>query len=144
MQTDKGDVMARELKLLCYSALLLSLALSASAEAQNFDAYLKEKYDIEQQRANTDRIRAETERVKAESEARSAGLGTSRIYDAASARAAAGRKRSSVPQSTDDFAGKKVPKYRLPNGVTLQASGGFHPSEGTVCTSDCFVPLQPR
>jgi len=136
--------MARHPKLTGLSALPLSFAVCAGAAgAQSSNDYLNRKYQIQQQQADSDRVKAEAERTRAETEARSTEARVNQISKATSA-SSYGVTRYVVGRSSDDFAGKRVPKYRLPNGVTLQASGGFHPYEGVRCTSDCFVPLEPH
>lgn len=125
---------------LASSVLLLGLAIAGPVRAQSFNDYLNKKYEIQKQQADTARANAETERMRAETEARAVaaqsnqGSNTSPVAYGATGH---------VLARSDDFAGKSVPKYRLQNGVTLQASGGFRPSDETRCTSDCFVPLKP-
>jgi hypothetical protein len=115
--------------------LVISAALPHAAHAQSIQDLitrkLDQKYAILQQQADTERMRAETERAAAE-----------RATVAPSAQSAPGGvTRYVVAGPSNDFAGMKVPKYTLPNGASIQASGGFHPYATTRCTADCFVPL---
>jgi Tfp pilus assembly major pilin PilA len=134
--------MSRHFSLIGSSALLLIVAVSNAAGAQSFNDYLNKKYEIQQQQADSDRIKAEAERVRAQTEAKRAEMQASQLLSGSST-SSSGASSYTVPHNTDDFAGKNVPRYRLPNGVTLQASGEFHPNKGVRCTSDCFVPLRP-
>lgn len=124
------------------SALLLSFAISNAGAAQTSNDYLNKKYQIQQQQADNDRIKAEEERLRAEIEAKRVEAQARQLSSGSSA-SNTSASGYTVPHDTDDFAVMKVPKYLLPNGVTLQASGEFHPSVGARCTSDCFAPLQP-
>jgi hypothetical protein len=128
-------VMHRRAKHVIVPAGLLGF-IAADAGAQSYNDPLSRKDQIQQQRADSERMKAEAERIKAETEAKSAearenqaskGTSTSRY----------GVTRYVVANGGDDFAGKRVPKYRLPNGVTLQASGEFHPDKDVVCISHC-------
>jgi len=124
--------------LIVLPALLCFIAAGVGAQS-----YSDRKDQIQQKQADSDRVKAEAERTRAETEARSTDARVNQVSKATSA-SHYGVTRYVVGRSSDDFAGKKVPKYRLPNGVTLQASGEFHPYEGVRCTSDCYVPLQPH
>ncbi len=123
--------------------IVLPALLGFIAAGVGAQSYSDRKDQIQQQQAASDRVKAEAERTRAETEARSTDARVSQVSKATSA-SSYGVTRYVVGRSSDDFAGKRVPKYRLPNGVTLQASGEFHPYEGVRCTSDCFVPLQPH
>lgn len=133
--------MVRHAKQLSASAFLLTLAVSGAARAQSFNDYLNKKYQIQQQQADSDRARAEAERLGAEAEATSSASQASPTSTFANSY---GTSRDVIAHGSNDFAGKRVPQYRLQNGVTLQATGGFHPYDGVRCTTDCFVPLQPH
>ncbi len=118
-------------------ALLFNAAVPAVAAAQLYG--ISPNY-VPQQQPTTEHVKAgavhsrvEAKRVAAEAETKPADeidtdLPASGV--------------THIPAHSDDFAGKHVPKYRLQNGVTLQVSGGFRPSDTARCTSDCFVPLQ--
>lgn len=120
-------------------ALLLGAAVPAVAGAQLYG--ISPNY-VPQQQPATDQVKAdavharvEAKRVAAEAKARPADESDTD---------SPGSGVTHIPAHSDDFAGKHVPKYRLQNGVTLQVSGGFRPSDTSRCTSDCFVPLQPH
>ena len=132
--------MARHPTLIGFSALMFSCVLPGVARAQSFNDFLDKKYEIQQQQADSDRARAEADRLRAEAEARATAAQANRLSTAASA-TSSGTTHYTVPHDTNDFAGKKVPTYSLPNGVSLQATGEFHPNKDARCTSECFVPL---
>lgn len=129
----------RTVSFVCRVTLSLSAAVPAVVTAQLYG--ISPNY-VPQQQSATDQVkveaehaRAEAKRVAAEGKAGSAG-------EADTDAAASGVTH--IPAHSDDFAGKHVPRYRLVNGVTLQVSGGFRPSETASCTSDCSVDHQPH
>ena len=113
------------------AAFLLGAAIPAPATAQLYGSFLN---DIHEQPPR-DTIKAQADHA-----------GRKPRDPASKSTEATGDSISSneppLPARSDDFAGKNVPTYRLQNGVTLQVSGGFHPSDTARCVSDCFVPLQ--
>lgn len=129
----------RTLSIIGRFALLACAAVPTVATAQIYGSFLNniQQQPSEQIKSEVEHPRTETSRNPAKTAARSSNA-TAEISDSTSSGV------THIPTHSDDFAGKHVPKYRLQNGVTLQASGGFRPSDNVRCTSDCFVPLQSR
>jgi hypothetical protein len=121
------------------SALLLGAAVPAVATAQLYG--ISPNY-VPQQQPATDQVKADPVHSRLAAKRVTANAAARRAEESDSDSPASGLTH--IPAHSDDFAGKKVPKYRLQNGVTLQVSGGFRPSDTAHCTSNCFVPLQPR
>ena len=130
--------MTRFAKTASLSAVLLGFAASGNAVAQSTDQVRDEEDQISQQQTDSDRLGAEDERTRAEAEAGAVEAGR-QMSGATSSRGSWARYMVAGP--TDDFAILKVPKYLLPNGVTIQVSGVFSPAEGVTCTSLCPTGL---
>ena|SRR3982750_3423428 len=108
---------------------------AAAAQNVGFGAALQRKFDILQQQTDSARIRAEAARVNAEAE-------HERVQAEATPREAQssqtwGSGHYRVSSGTDDFAGMRVPTYRLANGVILEVTGDFWPDAPTVCIANC-------
>jgi hypothetical protein len=129
----------RTLSFVCRLTLSFSAAVPAVAPAQLYG--ISPNY-VPQQQSATEQVKVEAVHARVEAK-RVAAEGKARPADEADSDSAASGV-THIPAHSDDFAGKHVPKYRLQNGVTLQVSGGFRPSDTSRCTSDCSVTLQPH
>ena len=121
--------------LLVAAAMALGAPEPAAAQNAGFGSALQRKYDILQQQIDSNRIRAEAARVNAEAE-------HERVQAEATPREAqssqvSGSEHYRVASGTDDFAGMRVPTYRLANGVILEVTGGLSPDAPTVCIANC-------
>lgn len=119
------------------ASLLLALCVlgtPVSAAAQDMDALLQRKYDIQQQQVDAERIRAETERMRAEAQVSQSNGQASRSRSNTSADA----QQYFVSANIDSLAGVNAPTYRQGNGVLLRVSGAFWPDLPTVCIANCL------
>jgi uncharacterized protein HemX len=121
--------------LLVAATMALGASGTAAAQDAGFGAALQRKFDILQQQTDSARIRAEAARVNAEAEhERAQAEATPRE---AQSRQTGGSEHYRVTRGTDDFAGMRVPTYRLANGVILEVTGDFWPDGPTVCIANC-------
>ena len=127
--------MANRAKLAVFAMVFFGFNASTT-RAQSLNDYLNKKYQIQQQRADTDRMRAETEAKRAAADAeRANSVAGAQGY--ASSGPYVGQHFHISGRTTNDFALVAVPIYLLPNGVKLQVSGVFRPDEGVRCISYC-------
>jgi hypothetical protein len=117
--------MTRFAQIAAVSMILLGLAANENAAAQSVGEATDGENRISQQA--DDNLATDDESARAEVGRQMSGAASSHGSWA----------RYKVAGATNDFAILKVPTFRLPNGVAIQASGNFSPGKGVTCVSLC-------
>lgn len=118
------------------AAASLTLAVDG-AVAQDMDALLKRKYEIQQQEADANTMRAEADMKRAEAEVRrgeaitNSQRGSSRTFSVSNS------QTYYVPAGIDSLAGTDAATFRMRTGVVLRVSGDFRPDPPTICVAYC-------
>jgi hypothetical protein len=117
--------MTRFAQIAAVSMILLGLATNENAAAQS----VREATDGENRisRQSDDYLATDDESARVEAGRQMSGAVSSPGSWA----------RYKVAGASNDFAILKVPTFRLPNGVAIQASGNFSPAGGVTCVSLC-------
>jgi hypothetical protein len=130
-------------KVATFSIVLLGFAVAETASAQTIGQAitnaLNKKSKMLQRQADDQRLKATADRMKESVESKPAK--TRKASHGVFPQASPGRYYTAG--ETNDFAFLKVPTYVLPNGLGLQFSGEFSPSEGVTCSAHC-PPGAPR